>query len=58
MGYKIEEIRNQLSQDILKFYDEAETFHDGKWVMFEIKDDSIFEDLTKLLLIKMKSNIK
>lgn len=55
---KVEEIRNQLSKEIIKSYDDAETFHDGKWVMFELKDESMLEDLTKLLLIKRKPNIK
>ena len=42
---KIEEMRNEISPSILEIYDTAETFHDGKWVMFEITDDSLLEDL-------------
>jgi len=55
---KVEEIRKELSPDALKTYDNAQTFHDGKWVMFEITDDSLLEDLKKLLLIKRKPNRK
>ena len=55
---KVEEIRNELSSDILETYDNAQTFHDGKWVMFDITDNSILEDLKKLLLIKRKPNRK
>ena len=55
---KIEEIRNELSSNILETYDNAQTFHDGKWVMFNITDNSIIEDLIKLLFIKRKPNRK
>ena len=55
---KVEEIRKELSSDVLETYDNAQTFHDGKWVMFEITDDSLLEDLKKLLLIKRKPNRK
>ncbi len=53
---KVEEIRSALSSDVLTSYDAAETFHDGKWVMFNIVDYSIIEDLKKLLFIKRKPN--
>ena len=55
---KVEEIRNELSSDILQTYDNTQTYHDGKWVMFNITDYSILEDLKKLLFIKRKPNIK
>lgn len=55
---KVEEIRKELSSDVLETYDNDQTFHDGKWVMFEITDDSLLEDLKKLLLIKRKPNRK
>ena len=55
---KVEEIRKELSPDVLETYSNAQTFHDGKWVMFEITDDSLLEDLKKLLLIKRKPNRK
>ena len=29
---KVEEIRNELSSDVLEIYDNAQTFHDGKWL--------------------------
>ena len=55
---KVEEIRNELSSDILETYDNAQTFHDGKWVMFNITDYSMIEDFKKLLFIKRKPNRK
>lgn len=55
---KVEEIRNELSSDILETYDNAQTFHDGKWVMFNITDYSMIEDFKKLLFIKKKPNRK
>ena len=51
---KVEGIRNELSSDVLKAYDDAQTFHDGKWVMLNITDYSISEDIKKLLFIKRK----
>ena len=32
---KFEEIRGTLSSAVCRQYDEAKTYHDGKWVMFE-----------------------
>lgn len=55
---KVEKIRNELSSDVLETYDNAETFRDGKWVMFDITNNSIIEDLKKLLFIKRKPNNK
>ncbi len=55
---KVEEIRNELSSDVMEAYDNAQIFHDGKWVMFNIKNNSIIEDLMKLLSIKRKPNRK
>ena len=55
---KVEEIRNELSSDILETYDNAQTFHDGKWVMLNITDYSMIEDFKKLLFIKKKPNRK
>ena len=55
---KVEQIRDELSSDVLEIYDNAKTFHDGKWVMFNITDYSLLEDLKKLLFIKRKPNRK
>lgn len=51
---KVESIRNRLSNQTEKIYDEAETFHDGKWVMF---DETVpMGDIIALLGLKRKPN--
>ena len=41
-----------------KIYDEAKTYRDGKWIMFEPTDTLMFQDFIKLLGIKRKPNKK
>ena len=53
---KFEGIRNTLSHAVCKQYDEAKTYHDGKWVMFNPTNSASFEDYMKLLAIKRKPN--
>ena len=55
---KVEAMRATLSPAVCKKYDEAETYHDGKWVMFEPKDKSEFDDYMKLLAVKKRPNRK
>lgn len=55
---KVEAIRKALSSAVCKKYDEAETYHDGKWVMFEPTDQSEFDDYMKLLAVKKRPNRK
>ncbi len=55
---KFEADRINYSQKTQKIYDEAKTYHDGKWVMFELTDTSMFDDCIKLLSIKRKPNRK
>lgn len=55
---KFEVERNDYSQQVQKIYDEAKTYRDGKWVMFEPIDTSMFQDFIKLLGIKRKPNKK
>ena len=45
-------------KQVQKIYDEAKTYRDGKWVMFEPTDTSMFQDFIKLLGIKRKPNKK
>jgi hypothetical protein len=55
---KFEADRTNYSENIQRIYDEAKTYHDGKWVMFEPVDTSMFDDFIKLLSIKRKPNRK
>ena len=55
---KFEDIRDTLSNAVCRQYDEAKIYHDGKWVMFEPTDTSMFCDFIKLLSIKRKPNKK
>ena len=55
---KFEEIRDTLSTAVCSQYDEAKTYHDGKWVMFEPTSTAEFNDYMKLLTIKRKPNRK
>lgn len=53
---KFEEDRENYSKDVQKIYDETQTYHDGKWMMFEPTDTSLFDDFIRLLGIKRKPN--
>ena len=53
---KFENIRDTLSDVVCRKYDEAKTYHDGKWVMFEPTDMTELDDYMKLLAIKRKPN--
>lgn len=55
---KFEETRENYSESVQKIYDEAKTYHDGKWVMFEPVDTVMFSDFKKMLAIKRKPNKK
>jgi hypothetical protein len=55
---KFENERENYSVEVQRIYDEAQTYHDGKWIMFEPLDTSMFDDFIKLLKIKRKPNRK
>ena len=55
---KFEEIRDTLSDTVCRSYDEADTYHDGKWVMFEPISTEEFDDYMKVLAVKRKPNKK
>ncbi len=50
--------REKYAKAIQKVYDDAQTYHDGKWLMFELTDTSLFDDFIGLLKIKRKPNRK
>ena len=55
---KFESGRDNFSKEIQDKYDAAKTYHDGKWIMFEPADTSLFDDFIRLLQIKRKPNRK
>ena len=55
---KFETDRGNYTKEIQQAYDNAQTYQDGKWIMFEPVDSSLFDDFIKLLKIKRKPNKK
>lgn len=53
---KFEKDRELFSDEVQRIYDKAQTYHDGKWMMFEPTDTSLFDDFIRLLSIKRKPN--
>lgn len=43
---------------VQQVFDEAKAYHDGKWLMLELEDESLFADIVRLLGIKRKPNKK
>ncbi len=48
--------RNEFSPPIAEVYDASKTYHDGKWLLFEAREE-LSPDFMKLLLIKRKPDI-
>lgn len=55
---KFEADRENYSNEVQRIYDETQTYHDGKWLMFEPTDTALFDDFIRLLGIKRKPNRK
>ena len=55
---KFEADRDNYSKEVQRIYDETQTYHDGKWLMFEPMDTTLFDDFIRLLRIKRKPNRK
>lgn len=55
---KFEQDRENYSEEVQRVYDAAQTYHDGKWILFTPKDASLFEDFFRLLKIKRRPNRK
>ena len=53
---KFETDRENYSKEVQEIYDKAQTYQDGKWIMFEPVDTSLFDDFINLLRIKRKPN--
>ena len=55
---KFEASKNEYSEAVRTIYDEATTYHDGKWLMFQPVDIAMFDDFMLLLNIKRNPNKK
>ena len=55
---KFEEQREAFGDAIHKEYDDAEVYHDGKWLGFDVYDETLIDDIFLLLHIKRKPNRK
>ena len=55
---KFERYMEHYSKKVREVYDKTQTYHDGKWMMFEPTDASLFDDFMRLLSIKRKPNRK
>lgn len=53
-----EAIQGEFKPEVQEIYWSATTFHDGKWLMFELEDDTLFDDMERLLMLKRKPNKK
>ena len=51
---KVDEVKESLSQQTRKAYDQAATYHDGKWLRVSIDNDRVVEDIKILLAVKRK----
>ena len=55
---KFENDSEHYAPEVQTIYDGTPTYHDGKWLMFEPADTSLFKDFLRLLAIKRKPNRK
>lgn len=53
-----EAVRGEYSETMQGIYDAATTYHDGKWMMVEMDDSALLEEVMKLLAMKRKPNRK
>lgn len=51
---KVEHIREEISPLTMKLYDEANTYHDGKWLLLTVDNDQVEEDIERLLALKRR----
>ena len=51
---KVEAIRGEISETMLVAYDDATTYHDGKWFFFAVESDDTMRDVERLLAVKRR----
>ena len=53
-----EQQREAFGDTVCNEYDASETLHYGKWLGFEVRDESLIDDIIRLVHIKRKPNRK
>ena len=54
---KVESMKDELSVQTRREYDDATTYHDGKWVRITVDSSVVVEDIRRLLAVKRKPRI-
>jgi len=55
---KFERSRDDFTYEIQSIYDTTTVYHDGKWIMLELSDDHLVDDIEKMIIIKKRPNKK
>lgn len=55
---KFEEQRRDFSEYTNHLYDNTRQYHDGRWMYIQLEDQTVIEDIKKMILIKKKPNKK
>ena len=53
---RFEKSRDDFTDEFQNIYNAANVFRDGKWIMIEVSDDHLVDDIKKMLMIKKKPN--
>lgn len=53
-----EQIADEFPAAIREIYNGSRTYHDGKWMFFDVQDGTLLPDLIRMLTIKRKPNRK
>ena len=55
---KFDEQRETFGKIACTVYDETHIYHDGKWIAFDVYDETLIDDIIRLIHIKRKPNRK
>ena len=55
---KFDEQRATFGAVVCKVFDDEDTLHDSKWLAFDVRDDSLIDDIIRLTYINRKPNRK
>ncbi|MFD3260205.1 DUF3788 family protein [Paenibacillus lentus] len=50
--------RSNRTEEVRNIYDATAVYHDGNWVMLEVSDGYLVDDIKKMIWIKKKPNKK